>query len=264
MVRRVRWLDREEQLFRALENVVIRERLEAGFRDVDDFIEYSLSVQNRRKARMGFALQNHLTEIFKRADLRFTAQARTEGNNRPDFIFPGKAEYDDRNFESDRLTMLAAKSTCKDRWRQLLTEADRIQRKHLLTLEPAITPAQTSEMQQKKLRLVVPGEIQATYTAAQRLWLLAVSEVARNIVEYAKEGEVIITLIDDANKKGVEIVAADQGPGIAVVSTVMRDGYSTGKGLGIGLPGARRLMDEFEIASEVGKGTTVRMKKWVV
>lgn len=91
----------------------------------------------------------------------------------------------------------------------------------------------------------------------------AISEVARNIVEYAKEGEVIITLINDASKKGVEIVAADEGPGIADVSTVMRDGYSTGKGLGIGLPGARRLMDEFEIASEIGKGTTVTMKKWV-
>ena len=91
----------------------------------------------------------------------------------------------------------------------------------------------------------------------------AISEVARNIVEYAKEGEVIITLIEDATKKGVEIVASDQGPGIADISTVMRDGFSTGKGLGIGLPGARRLMDEFCIASEVGSGTIVTMKKWV-
>jgi serine/threonine-protein kinase RsbT len=91
----------------------------------------------------------------------------------------------------------------------------------------------------------------------------AISEIARNIVEYAKEGEVIITLVNDAHKKGVEIVAADQGPGIADIATVMRDGYSTGKGLGIGLPGARRLMDDFEIASEIGKGTTVRMKKWL-
>lgn len=91
----------------------------------------------------------------------------------------------------------------------------------------------------------------------------AISEVTRNIVEYAKEGEVVITLVNDANKKGVKIVAADQGPGIADVSTAMRDGYSTGKGLGIGLPGARRLMDEFEIASEIGTGTTVTMKKWV-
>jgi serine/threonine-protein kinase RsbT len=91
----------------------------------------------------------------------------------------------------------------------------------------------------------------------------AISEVARNIVEYAKEGEVIITLISDTTKKGVEIIASDQGPGIADVSTVMRDGYSTGKGLGIGLPGARRLMDEFAIASAIGTGTTVTMKKWV-
>jgi serine/threonine-protein kinase RsbT len=91
----------------------------------------------------------------------------------------------------------------------------------------------------------------------------AISEVARNIVEYAKEGEIVITLIDDATKKGVEIVASDQGPGIPDISTVMRDGFSTGKGLGIGLPGARRLMDEFAIASAVGTGTIVTMKKWV-
>ena len=91
----------------------------------------------------------------------------------------------------------------------------------------------------------------------------AISEVARNIVEYAKEGEVIITLITDATKRGVEIVASDDGPGIPDVTTVMRDGFSTGKGLGIGLPGARRLMDEFAIASTVGSGTVITMKKWV-
>ena len=91
----------------------------------------------------------------------------------------------------------------------------------------------------------------------------AISEVARNIVEYAKEGELFITLISDATKKGVEIIASDRGPGIADTTTVMRDGFSTGKGLGIGLPGARRLMDEFAIASAVGAGTTVTMKKWV-
>jgi serine/threonine-protein kinase RsbT len=91
----------------------------------------------------------------------------------------------------------------------------------------------------------------------------AISEVARNIVEYAKEGEVILGIVREAHRQGIEIVATDQGPGIADVSTVMRDGYSTGGGLGIGLPGARRLMDEFEIQSEIGKGTIVRMIKWV-
>ena len=91
----------------------------------------------------------------------------------------------------------------------------------------------------------------------------AISEVARNIVEYAKEGELIITLLSDAGRKGVEIIASDAGPGIADIAIVMRDGFSTGKGLGIGLPGARRLMDEFAITSTVGTGTIVTMKKWV-
>lgn len=90
----------------------------------------------------------------------------------------------------------------------------------------------------------------------------AISEVARNIVEYAKEGEMVITAINDGSRRGVMIVAADCGPGIADLSAVMRDGFSTGQGLGIGLPGARRLMDEFEIVSALNKGTTVTMKKW--
>jgi anti-sigma regulatory factor (Ser/Thr protein kinase) len=89
----------------------------------------------------------------------------------------------------------------------------------------------------------------------------AISEVARNIVDYAKDGTVIITLITEAAREGVEIIASDAGPGIADVATVMRDGFSTGPG--IGLPGARRLMDEFAIVSSVGQGTTVTMKKWV-
>jgi serine/threonine-protein kinase RsbT len=92
----------------------------------------------------------------------------------------------------------------------------------------------------------------------------AISEVTRNIVEYAKEGEVWITLVENGTRRGVRVVAADKGPGIADISIVMRDGYSTGQGLGIGLPGSRRLMDDFEIESTVGKGTTVTMTKWAV
>ena len=91
----------------------------------------------------------------------------------------------------------------------------------------------------------------------------AISEVARNIVEHAREGEVVISLVDTASKTGVEIVASDQGPGIADVATVMRDDDATVRGLGIGLHGARQLMDEFAIVSAIGTGTTVTMKKWV-
>jgi len=91
----------------------------------------------------------------------------------------------------------------------------------------------------------------------------AVSEVARNIVEYAKLGEVRIAPAINGHKRGLEVIAKDSGPGIADVAQAMEDGYTTGRGLGIGLPGSRRLMDDFEIDSKVGRGTTITMKKWL-
>jgi serine/threonine-protein kinase RsbT len=90
----------------------------------------------------------------------------------------------------------------------------------------------------------------------------AVSEMTRNILEYANHGEVMISLLKNGSKQGVRIVASDQGPGIADIAQVMQDGYSSRKGMGIGLPGTRRLMDEFEITSSLGKGTIITMKKW--
>lgn len=89
----------------------------------------------------------------------------------------------------------------------------------------------------------------------------AVSEVARNIVRFAGRGEIAVELVEDP-RRGVCVVARDAGPGIADVELALTDGYSTYHGLGLGLPGARRLMDEFAVASEVGRGTTVTMTKW--
>jgi len=168
----VRWLTREEELFRALERVVIGERLQQGFQSVDDFIAYSLSVQNRRKSRMGFALQNHLEELFTVNRLRFTPQAHTEANSRPDFIFPGQDEYHNERFDGGLLIMLGVKSTSKDRWRQVLTEADRIPEKHLCTLEAGISVKQTDEMKRQRLTLVIPNSLHETYTDDQRKALL--------------------------------------------------------------------------------------------
>ncbi len=92
----------------------------------------------------------------------------------------------------------------------------------------------------------------------------AISEIARNIVQYARQGEMILSRSNSESRHGLHIIARDQGPGISDLDLAMRDGYSTGNGLGLGLPGAKRLMDDFYISSEVGKGTTVRMTKWVV
>lgn len=90
----------------------------------------------------------------------------------------------------------------------------------------------------------------------------AISEIARNTVLYAKSGCMQLKLIRQGLKRGLLIVAQDEGPGIPDLKLAMQDGYTTSRGLGIGLPGARRLMDEFDIVSEVGKGTVITMKKW--
>ena len=90
----------------------------------------------------------------------------------------------------------------------------------------------------------------------------AISEVARNITTYAGEGEVLLRVLHDGGRAGIEVVASDQGPGITDVELAMQDGYTTGNGLGLGLPGTRRLVDEFELDTEPGSGTRIRLVKW--
>jgi serine/threonine-protein kinase RsbT len=104
----------------------------------------------------------------------------------------------------------------------------------------------------------------ALHFSSSELTLIAtaISEVTRNILTYAGCGELSLRLIQQAQKMGVLIVARDRGPGIADLSAAMQDGYSTSGSLGLGLPGSKRLMDEFAVASEVGQGTTVTMTKW--
>jgi serine/threonine-protein kinase RsbT len=92
----------------------------------------------------------------------------------------------------------------------------------------------------------------------------AVSELARNIFLYAGTGSVTVREIERNGRKGLEIVCEDQGPGIANIDLVMQDGYSTSRGMGMGLPGAKRLMDEFDIKSQEGRGTTITCRKWRV
>ena len=99
-------------------------------------------------------------------------------------------------------------------------------------------------------------------TTDQTLVATAISEVARNIVVYAQRGEVALGRIEERGRLGIEVIARDHGPGIENLELAMRDGYSTKQSLGLGLPGAKRLMDEFHLASEMGRGTTVTMRKW--
>jgi len=90
----------------------------------------------------------------------------------------------------------------------------------------------------------------------------AISELARNIVSYARKGQITLKIVNGPDRQGLSIVASDNGPGIPDVRLAMRDGFSTSGSLGMGLPGVRRLMDEFQITSQPGRGTTVAVKKW--
>ena len=154
--------------------------------DVDGFIKFSLSVQNRRKSRAGYAFENHLEEVFKSCNVIHDSQAITENKSKPDFLFPGSNEYHNSDFPESRLTMLGVKSTCKDRWRQVLSEAARIPNKHLITLEPGISENQTNEMASNNLQLVLPRGLHTTYRENQQQWLMDLD----SFIELVKEREV--------------------------------------------------------------------------
>ncbi len=136
---------------------------------------FFLSVQQRRKSRVGHALENHLEALFMAHSMRYVRGTETENRNRPDFLFPSEAHHRNPAFAS-LLTMLGVKSTCKDRWRQVLSEAQRIGHKHLLTLEPGISENQADEMRAKHLQLVLPAQLRETYRDSQRRWLFTVGD----------------------------------------------------------------------------------------
>ena len=177
------WMEREEILFRTLERYLISDRISQGFTgnssaemDVEGFISFSLSVHNRRKSRVGLALENHLEQLFRECDIQYTRGAVTENKTKPDFIFPSITAYRNAAYDPLKLTMLGVKSTCKDRWRQVLPEANRINEKHLLTLEAAISTNQTTEMAAHGLQLVLPRGLHESYTTSQQAWLMDIAD----------------------------------------------------------------------------------------
>ena len=165
------WWDVEEAMFYQLEAELITDKLESGFEGVEDFLSFSTTVKQRRSSRAGHALENHLAFLFAELGINHSWGARTEKNKKPDFIFPSIEDYQDLDFPCGALTMLGVKTTCKDRWRQVLTEANRIQSKHLFTLQPKISENQTEEMRDAELQLVVPQSIHSSFTKKQREWL---------------------------------------------------------------------------------------------
>ncbi|MFT5466435.1 MAG: hypothetical protein ACI8UO_001535 [Verrucomicrobiales bacterium] len=178
----VTWMEVEEIAFRQWERRKIERKLETEFRgadgeiDVDEFLRFSMSLRQSRVSRAGGALQYHVAEVLRQNGIEFTAQAKVDDGERPDFLFPSQEAYEDSEFSSSRLRLLGVKNTAKDRWRQVLAEGDRIARKHLLTMEEGISQQQTEIMKKDQLQLVVPVPIQASYLAAQRDYLQSFAE----------------------------------------------------------------------------------------
>lgn len=181
------WTDEEYRLFRAIERARYGDIVAKGFASVDEFVMMANKVLNRRKSRAGKSLEHHLAAIFDGNNIRYTAQAVTEGNKRPDFLFPSEEAYHDMTFSVGKLCSLAAKTTCKDRWRQVLNEANRLrdQNKYLCTMQQGISAAQMDEMQAEKVILVVPKEYIRTYPADRqnRIWTIS------KFVQYVREME---------------------------------------------------------------------------
>ena len=150
------WIETEYTLFKFMEEKVYADVISKPFSNVDSFVQMANEVLNRRKSRAGKSLEHHLSEIFLRSELIFEEQAVTEDKKKPDFLFPNAECYHNLQFPTEDLVVLGAKTTCKDRWRQVLTEADRVEEKYLFTLQQAISKNQLKEMHDSNLKLVVP------------------------------------------------------------------------------------------------------------
>lgn len=173
----ISWTNMEYALFRELEYARYGEIIKKGFQSVDEFVKVANAVLNRRKSRAGKSLEHHLSAIFDENGIEYSSQAVTEGNKKPDFLFPSQEAYHNYDFSVDYIISLAAKTTCKDRWRQVLNEADRLRNKpkYLCTLQQGISGAQMDEMQAENVILVVPKPYISAYPKdrRERIWTLA-------------------------------------------------------------------------------------------
>jgi EcoRII C terminal/Restriction endonuclease EcoRII, N-terminal len=175
------WMESEYAVYRAIERRVCDAQVKQNFASVEDFIAAASSIMNRRKSRAGHSLEAHVEFLLVEEGIVFEAQATIDGHVKPDILFPGKEAYNDPAHPVEELVVLGLKTTCRDRWRQVLNEGKRIPVKHLLTLQPAMSRAQLTEMQEARLQLVVPAQLHRAYDLPEGARLLSVEEFVREM-----------------------------------------------------------------------------------
>lgn len=179
--RLINWLDAEFQLFKVIENDRYSLRIKTPFSTVGELVETANTILNRRKSRAGKSLEHHLSEIFTAFEIIYETQVTTEDNKKPDFLFPGQEAYFNPLYDEKKLCVLASKTTCKDRWRQVLNEADRIKTKHLFTLQQGISSNQLKEMQKYNVQLVVPRLYLSSFPSQYHTGIMTLDTFIKNI-----------------------------------------------------------------------------------
>ena len=188
------WVDTEYRLFRFMEEKVYADIMTKPFGSIDAFVQMANEVLNRRKSRAGKSLEHHLADIFTKNELVFEEQAVTEDNKKPDFLFPNAECYHNLQFPADDLIVLGAKTTCKDRWRQVLNEADRIDTKYLFTLQPSISANQLQEMKHERVVLVIPEDNRSSFDERYRNDLFSLKQFVGMVREKQDRHFTIVTV----------------------------------------------------------------------
>jgi len=162
----------EYHLFRIVEQKLCADVTKGPFASIEEFLKVAATIMNRRKSRAGRSLENHVDYILTKADIPHDMRPDIPG--KPDIVIPGKDRYDDPRFPLDKLFIVGVKTTCKDRWRQVLNEARRVPNKHIFTIQDAISSAQLREMCEAGVTLVVPEKLQRGYPRDVGLPILSV------------------------------------------------------------------------------------------
>ncbi len=167
-------VEAEYSLFKLAERKLCEPEIIRVFKTVDDFLSTAQTILQRRKSRAGWSLEHHVEYLLKEAKLPFEPRVDVEGT-KPDILIPGRKQYLDKAWPMEKLFMIGIKTTCKDRWRQVLREAPRVQKKHILTLQKGISPAQLDEMKKSDVTLVVPEGLHTDYPKDRRSELMSVA-----------------------------------------------------------------------------------------
>jgi EcoRII C terminal/Restriction endonuclease EcoRII, N-terminal len=173
------YTETEYRLFQVVERQICQSEIGRLFKDVDDFLKTAASIMNRRKARAGRSLENHVDNLLREANLPHAMQPEIDG--KPDIVIPDEKAYFNSRYPVNKLFIVGVKTTCKDRWRQVLNEGRRVRHKHILTLQPGISSNQLDEMHRAGVTLIVPKRLQKEYPKKHTVKILTLDQFILSI-----------------------------------------------------------------------------------